>query len=121
VAYRIKNNSTHAQGLATLDGGKVYVPAGQERTVELADVGRARRFAFLDITELDAKVPAPSPEIVEEFARFDHDGDGHPGGSMPQPTDGQGSFSDEREEEPKPKAATVRRRRKRRARPKAKK
>jgi hypothetical protein len=114
VAYRIKNNSTHAQGLATLDGGKVYVPAGEERTVDLADVARARRFAFLDITELDAKVPAPSPEIAEEFARFDRDGDGHPGGSMPH-------VAEEPEEQPKPKATTVRRRRKRRARPKAKK
>lgn len=104
MAHRVKNNSTHAQGLRTLNRGTVYVAAGTERTLELADVARARRFGFLDITEIDAKVPAPSPEIAEAIAK------------APRPTDGQGSFSDERE--PQPKAKPVRRRRKRRAKAK---
>jgi len=69
VAHRVKNNSTHAQGLRTLNRGTVYVAAGTERTLELADVARARRFDFLDVTEIDAKVPAPSPEIAEALAK----------------------------------------------------
>jgi hypothetical protein len=113
VEYRIKNTSKAAQGIYTL-GGLVFVPPGATRSVVPLEISRVRKQPFFEVEEPDAELPAVPEELI---SRFDHDGDGKPGGSLPRSADGQGSFSDEREEQPKPKAP-AKRRRKRRAKAK---
>lgn len=81
MEYRIKNTSKAAQGIYTL-GGLVFVPPGATRSIVPLEIARVRKQPFFEIEEPDAELPAVPEELI---SRFDHDGDGKPGGSLPKP------------------------------------
>lgn len=81
MEYRIKNTSKAAQGIYTA-GGLVFVPPGATRSITPLEIARVRKQSFFEIEEPDAELPAVPAELI---SRFDHDGDGKPGGSLPKP------------------------------------
>jgi hypothetical protein len=80
----ITNNSSALQGIRTADGGLCYIRPGETRTCNPQDIDKVRRLAFLDIDAPD-DLPPPPAALLD---KFDHDGDGKPGGvRAPEKTD----------------------------------
>lgn len=80
MRLRIKNNLKGPRGIEKAGGGFVFIAPGETRVVEVANPDALFGVEFLDV-EIDGYQAGPIP--ADLAARFDHDGDGKPGGSLP--------------------------------------
>ncbi len=64
-------------------GLKRRIPAGWTGALDDEIARKAIEGGFADEIEVDATL-APAPPVSADFGKFDHDGDGRPGGAVPR-------------------------------------
>lgn len=84
MRYTITNNSKAPRGVHNAAGRLVFIQPGESRTVEVAHIDGVRRLPLITVAVADP-LPAPPADLVAAVTKFDHDGDGLPGGSKAAP------------------------------------
>ena len=86
----VTNKSPAPQGVRTLDG-IVWIKPGDTRTISIENIRHLERLPFLEVAHRApdgtplGDVPAIPDALRAKIVKFDHDGDGKPGGSAKQP------------------------------------